>query len=282
MHENPLVPNAKLRQMYVAMAELRLLDERIAKSQKKIKARRRIDSIRGQEAVRVSTAIELGPGDLVSDSQAGPVMDLLAGAKIGSLLERVEEVRSGKKVKTAKKSAIPERSLPWIEDVGERLRMAMGAALSFKTSVQKNVVVAYVRHGQVGKETWKAILPLASKLELPLIFVVLRHAKGDGDAGVSHLAAKAASWGVPGIPVDEGDAVALYRVAQESMGRTKGGDGPVLIECVPYHVESKRLEGSEDPLIRMREFLLSRKIATNGWLNGAGAGLRRRMEAPKQ
>ena len=30
MYENPLVPNAKLRQMYVAMAEARVLDEHIA------------------------------------------------------------------------------------------------------------------------------------------------------------------------------------------------------------------------------------------------------------
>src|ERR1700732_5229499 len=90
MHENPLVPNTKLRQMYMAMAEARVLDEHIAKSQKTVKGRR-LESTRGQEACRVSMAIDLGPGDLVSDSQVGVVMDLIAGAKASSLLKRLAE-----------------------------------------------------------------------------------------------------------------------------------------------------------------------------------------------
>ena len=60
-----------------------------------MKERRRLDSTRGQEACRVSTAIDLGPGDLVSDSQVGVVMDLLAGAKVDSLLKRVAELAFG-------------------------------------------------------------------------------------------------------------------------------------------------------------------------------------------
>jgi len=167
MHENPLVPNAKLRQMYVAMAEARVLDEHVAELQRRVKSvkgtkgRRKLDSkldsVRGQEACRVSTAIDLGPGDLVSDSQAGVVMDLLAGAKVSSLLKRVAELHSGKKVRRTKTS---ERLLPWIDDTGERLRMAMGAALAFKTLGRANVVVAYVRHGDVGKGVWRKVWSL--------------------------------------------------------------------------------------------------------------------------
>src|SRR5580692_9314214 len=99
--ENPLVPNEKLRQMYRAMAEARVLDEHITKLQKRVKGRRKLDSIRGQEACRVSTAIDLGPGDLVSDSQVGVVMELIAGAKAGSLLKGVGEIHSGEKAKRA-------------------------------------------------------------------------------------------------------------------------------------------------------------------------------------
>src|SRR5271163_1915128 len=127
LHENPLVPNTKLRQMYEAMAEARVLDGHIARLQRRVKGRRRLDSTRGQEACRVSTAIDLGPGDLVSDSQVGVAMDLLAGAKIDSLLKRVAEFHSAKKGDGAK-SACDSGRLPWIDDAGERLRMAMGAA----------------------------------------------------------------------------------------------------------------------------------------------------------
>jgi TPP-dependent pyruvate/acetoin dehydrogenase alpha subunit len=292
MHENPLVPNAKLRQMYLAIAEARVLDEHIAGSRKRVKnakdakRRGRLDSIRGEEACRVSTAIDLLPGDLVSDSQAGVVMDLLAGAKVSSLLKRVAELRSGKEIRKklngAKVDGASGRLLPWIDDAGERLRMAMGAALSFKTLGRANVVVVYVRHGQVGKAVWRKVLGLAGKLELPVIFVVLPAAKGDRRDGATNLGAKTARWGVPGIPVDAGDAVALYRVAQESLGRTRGGDGPVLIECLACRIEGSAGSALGDPLVQMREFLLGRKVCTKAWLESAGARLRRRIAAARQ
>jgi TPP-dependent pyruvate/acetoin dehydrogenase alpha subunit len=281
MHENPLVPNTQLRQMYMAMAEARVLDEHIAKLQKTVKGRRRLESTHGQEACRVSTAIDLGPGDLVSDSQVGVVMDLIAGAKVSSLLKRVAEIHSGKKIKGAKLGETSVRVLPWVEEAGERLRMAMGAALSFKTLGRANVVVAYVRHGEVGKGVWRKVLALAGKLELPVIFVILPAVKGEKRDGVANLSAKTARWGVPGIPVDAGDAVALYRVAQESLGRTRVGDGPVLIECAAYRVEGSGGDTAGDPLVQMEEFLLGHRVCTKAWLEGASDRLRRRIAATR-
>jgi TPP-dependent pyruvate/acetoin dehydrogenase alpha subunit len=274
--ENPLVPNEKLRQMYRAMAEARVLDEHIAKLQRRVKGRRRLDSIRGQEACRVSTAIDLGPGDLVSDSQVGVVMDLLAGDKVSSLLTRVAGIHSGKKEKRVKAAGVYGR-LPWIDDAEERLRMAMGAALSFKALGRANVVVAYVRGDEIAKGVWRKLLEFASKLELPIIFVILPAGKTRN--GAMNLSGRTARWGVPGIPVDAGDAVALYRAAQESLGRTRGGDGPVLLECVEFRVKGRSGSLPVDPLFQMKRFLLGRKVCTEAWLKGAGDGLRRRIAA---
>lgn len=273
--ENPLVPNEKLRQMYRLMAEARALDEHILKLQKRVRGRRRLDSIRGQEACRVSTAMDLGPGDLVSDSQVGVVMDLLAGERVSSLLTRVAGLHSGKESR-AKAAGVYGR-LPWIDDAGERLRMAMGAALSFKALGRANVVVAYVRGGEITKGAWRRLLEFASRLELPIIFVILPAGKTRN--GAMNLSARTARWGVPGIPVDAGDAVALYRSAQESLGRTRGGDGPVLLECVEFRVKGKGGSQPVDPLIQLKKFLLGRKVCTEAWLKGAGDGLRRRIAA---
>jgi acetoin:2,6-dichlorophenolindophenol oxidoreductase subunit alpha len=112
--------------------------------------------------------------------------------------------------------------------------------------------------------------------------VLLPAVKGQRISGMTDVSAKTARWGVPGIPVDSGDAVALYRVAQESLGRTRGGDGPVLIECVELRVGGKSAGASVDPLVQMKEFLLSRKVVTKAWLEGAGSGLRKRIGATKQ
>ena len=105
---------------------------------------------------------------------------------------------------------------------------------------------------------------------------------GQNAVGTPNLSARTARWGVPGIPVDAGDAVALYRVAQESLGRTRGGDGPVLIECVAYPMEGSRGGAPTDPLVQMEEFLLGRKVCSKAWLERAGDGLRRRIAAARQ
>jgi TPP-dependent pyruvate/acetoin dehydrogenase alpha subunit len=279
LHENPLVPNKKLRQMYLAMAEARVLDDHIVKLQRVSKRLRGLDSARGQEACRVSTAIDLEPGDLVSDSQPGFVMDLLAGEKAASLLERIAARSSGKKAKKASTSGASGRLLPWIDDSGERLRMSMGAALSFKVLGRPHVVVAYVRRGSVSKGDWRRILSLASKLELPVIFVVLPSTKRRETGNHENLSNEARRWGVPGIPVDAADAVALYRVAQESLGRSRGGDGPVLIECLEFLKKAKGRDMAADPLVLLADSLVRRNICTKAWLEKTGNGLRRRIEA---
>jgi acetoin:2,6-dichlorophenolindophenol oxidoreductase subunit alpha len=279
VYENPLVPNKKLRQMYKAMVEARILDEHIVALQKRVEKRRRLDSTRGEEACRVSTGIELGAGDLVSDSQAGLVMELLAGAKVDLLLRNVAE-RAG--VAKNGKSGIADRGtmgrqMPWVRDAEDRLRLAMGAALSFKVLKKNNVVVAYVHAGEIVKSVWRKLLEVAGSLELPVIFVILPSLRGGANSKTEGLSAKARSCRVAGIPVDSSDAVALYRVMQESLGRTRQDGGPVLIECVPCRGEGSGRSERVDPLEQMEEFLLQRKLCTKTWLGRAGDDLRRKI-----
>ena len=243
------------------------------------KGRRRLDSTRGQEACRVSTAIDLGPGDLVSDSQAGVVMDLLAGEKVDSLLKRVAELHSGKRVKETKASWGLRRLLPWIDDAGERLRMAMGAALSFKTLGQDECCGRLCSPGRGGQGGLAAGAGACVEAGAAGDFCGSAGCEGREKGRGDEPEREGARWGVPGIPVDAGDAVALYRVAQESMGRTRGGDGPVLIECMEYRLEGKGGSAPVDPLVQMSEFLLGRKVCTKAWLEGAGDRLRRRIAA---
>ena len=66
---------------------------------------------------------------------------------------------------------------------------------------------------------------------------------------------------VPGIAVEASDAIALYRVAQESLGRLRGGGGPVLIECITYQLQGERNVKISDPLVEMKKHLLERGAA---------------------
>lgn len=280
-HENPLVPNAKLRQIYTAMVEARLLDEYVARLQRKAKARHRLYSTFGQEAARVTMAVGLKSGDLISDVQINATMDFLLGARLHLLLRHIAAVVSGTKDRTTMqaKEATAPRQLPWTDDADDpvdRLKIAIGAAVALKMAARTNVVVAYVEQTEISKKDWKQILALAAKLNLPIIFVVLPGTDGK-NTGAANVCAKARSAGIPGIPVDANDAVALYRVTQESLGRSRGGDGPVLIECVPLEAAGQRTEETDDSILRMKEFLIGRKVCDEAWANHAGDAFRKNM-----
>ncbi|MEO6817723.1 MAG: thiamine pyrophosphate-dependent enzyme [Edaphobacter sp.] len=267
-HENPLVPNKKLRQIYTAMVHARLLDEHMAKLQRKTKVRR-LTSTRGEEACRVATAIEMKQGDLVSDAQRSATMDLLFGATLTPLLRNIAAVISGSQTRDriSTNAGIVSRQLPWIDGAEHRIHMAMGAALALKTQQQNNIVMAYAYQAELPKRAWKQVLTLATHLNLPIIFVLLPQANGNGEA--TNICKDARTAGLPGIPVDASDAVALYRVAQESMGRSRGGDGPVLIECISCRAIGQRKDKMSDPILHMKDFLTGRKICKEDWANHA-------------
>lgn len=279
-HENPLVNNKKLRQLYVAMTQARVLDEHLFGLRRNRKTGTKLDSTCGQEACRVSTAIELTAGDLVSDAQRCVVMDLIAGATVRATMRRAASLAAktnASKPKTTVSVTRPQQ-LPWIEDAGDRLQMAVGAAMTLKTLKRPNIVVAYVRAEEMGNGNWVRALELASSFVLPIIFVVLP-VQDSMDIRGRSVVEVTRSRGVPGIPVDANDAVALYRVAQESIGRTRGNDGPVVIKCVAFETDGQGKKSVLDPLLQMKSFMLGRRVCSEAWLGKVGPAFRKRVEA---
>ncbi len=155
--------------------------------------------------------------------------------------------------------------------------MAMGVALVVQDMEAGELVVAYVLGREATGRDGDECLRCAAKLDLPMIFVVLP----EGDGRRQKCQRKARSCGVPGIPVDASDAVALYRVAQESIGRTRGGDGPVVIECVRYQLKGKQGASALDPIVQMKEFLLARKVGGQAWMDRVEDVFRKRLATQK-
>jgi TPP-dependent pyruvate/acetoin dehydrogenase alpha subunit len=251
--ENPLVPNALLREIYQKMVEIRLLGGFGVSAKKK-------PSGWGQEACRVSVVQGLGAGDLVMDSQSGGAMDHLLGATLPEVLRSFKAEKPGKKISGTKKPA--KELAVYLEDAEERLFAGMGAALLLKKTGGKAVI--FVKNREASNGVLRRALTLAADRDLPVIVVVLAKAgEGPGKSDVGRIAHRC---GVPCIAVDGADAIALYRVAQESLERIRGGGGPVLIECVAFQVEGKG-RGTVDPVEQMSGYLLERKVGTEAWMN---------------
>ncbi len=255
--ENPLVPHETLRQMYLKMLHARLLTKHLAG-----KAKTRLPaSVHGQEACRASVAQGLVQGDLVADSQPGPLMSLMLGAKPSGLLQK-------------KPVTPPSSLLPFLDAADDRLNATLGAAFALKHLGRAGVAVVFVEQDEAGSKLWRRSLTVAAQQELPVLFIALAGARHDGRA---RLTAVAHASGSAGIAVDAADAIAFYRVVQESMIRLRTSGGPVLIEAIAFRPDTKSKTLSPDPVAVMRQCLIQRKAATKAWIKSAESAFRRQL-----
>jgi TPP-dependent pyruvate/acetoin dehydrogenase alpha subunit len=268
--ENPLIPNARLRQIYLAMMRARTLARMLP---------RRDKTTLGLEACLVSPAVDLGPGDLVSDVLADGVVDFLRGVTLG------EAVRPGSAAKKrglrADCGAAGRIANPAM--VVDRIWAALGAAAALKAlaasaksaavdadseAQQQGVVVVYAPPHEVPGSLWRKALTFAREKALPVLFVVLpTQAKASTKTvGVSAIALRC---GVPGMRVDKDDAVAIYRVAQESIGHARIGGGAALIECVPFVLAGtgRRRGPAGDGIKGLEQYILRRGVARRAWMD---------------
>ena len=229
--ENPLLSHARLREMYAVMLEVRALAKQRSLGR---------GFERGMEACWVGSGIGLRDedrgGDFASAGKIGPALDVVLGLKFRAAL------RGGTCAARLRGSELK---------AGERIWFALGAAA--RMGERKSVGMIYVGNQELSPAEWKQVLGETQRMQLPVVFVTLP-AKGD-EAGTAALADKC---GVPGIPVDAVDAVAMYRVAQESVGRAQAGGGPALIEAV-------RFPASPDPILLLRRQLIAKRVATDRW-----------------
>lgn len=298
--ENPLIPNERLRQIYLAMAQARALEKALpaAKRGRAIKPRTKITGTRGLEACLVSATVDLGPGDLVSDALAGGVVEYLRGMAMSEVLHSKEAEGTGKRRAGVSGTSFVCGSagrLPSAIDATERIWVALGAAAALKAAAAKarteakaktkhdtvtreaGVVVVYALPGEVTDSLWKKVLKFTAKHELPMMFVVLprRGVKVKAD-GVSALAL---GCRVPAILVDADDAVAIYRVAQESIGHARIGGGAALIECVPFAVSGamSNIKVTQDAIAGLERYMVQRGVATRPWMEREAKAFAKRV-----
>jgi acetoin:2,6-dichlorophenolindophenol oxidoreductase subunit alpha len=293
-YENPLIPNARLRQIYSAMLHLRLLGDTLAPAQRR--------ATRGLEAALVSTVADLAAQDVVSDTLAGPVLELLSTTCFNPVApSAAQAIASAKRRAMLDDWATPSR-LAFAPTTLERIWCALGAAEALKAAWAKSktyvkgkggavrqpgVVIAYVQPGEAPAALWTRALGFAAQHDLPIVFVVLppaRIERGGGPARpvtLSPVLAIAHRNTVPGIAVDANDPVALYRVAQESITRARAGGGAALIECVPFTLHGARTP-PEDALPAMERYLLERGVATRTWMDREARAFSSRLPSKRR
>jgi hypothetical protein len=236
LSENPLLPHRKLQALHTLMLRCRELE-------RKQKARGP-----AREALLAATSIHLLQGDLLSPSPKDFVAGQLAP-------ETKKPGTSGSLVAT------PSLSM--------RLPLCAAAARGFQAAGAEGVVLAFAEAG-TGEPGWQTALEWAQQAHLPLLLACadatggrLRSSKHREPAlEFSTMSKLAKRLKLPVLTVDGEDAVAVYRVMQESVLRARLDGGPAVIWAVmtPVSASSPKLPRSSQPIIRLEKYLAARNI----------------------
>jgi pyruvate dehydrogenase E1 component alpha subunit len=235
LSENPLLPHRKLRELYALMLRCRALE-------------RRQKSEAAREALLAATLMQLLPGDLLSASEG--------------------DAAAGQLAPTAKKPGIG--SVVGGAALETRLALSSAAARGLQAAGSEGLVLAFARAG--GPEPgWMGALEWAQQAQLPMIVAcadatngararqVKRKEPGLDFASISRLAKRLK---LPVLTVDGEDAVAVYRVMQESVLRARQGGGPAVLWAVMTPPRSlAAMPTSSQPIARLRSYLSARKIS---------------------
>lgn len=139
--------------------------------------------------------------------------------------------------------------------------IATGLALGLAIHKPGSLVIAFTRANHLAADTFRQTLSMAAQHRAPILYVLL-----PAPAAAFDWSARALLENVPCIPVDAHDAVALYRVAQETILRARNQGGPSLIDCKQIQMA----RGDSNPVARM-EAHLRRKGLVSAMTNHASA-----------
>jgi acetoin:2,6-dichlorophenolindophenol oxidoreductase subunit alpha len=248
-----------LRRLYAFMLRLRMLSKR---TQNLVSGCRMVadrDLAKGHEAIVAGATLELEPEDTMISSFSDLATPIATGGRLSTAAHR-----NGDQIGIATACADSMGSL-------DSFNLGTGLALAFRLEKKRNVVVALSSEHTAPPDRWHEAMKFAGTHKLPIIYVlgcksVFKTRKVRKTPALAGISFMARGCGFPAVIVDASDAVALWRVTQESIHRARSGAGPTLIEC------ETSLTQYEDPLAHLEHYMRKRGMWDDQWRRERGKG----------
>jgi 2-oxoisovalerate dehydrogenase E1 component alpha subunit len=153
-----------------------------------------------------------------------------------NLLSRADDPNSGGRQMpmhwSSVRYCVPSQSSP----TGTQIPQAAGAALASRIKRDGAVTYCYFGDGTTSQGDFHEGLNFAAVHRLPAIFIceangIAISERMDKQMAVKSVAARAAAYGIPGVSVNGGDVLDVYRATKEAADRARAGEGPTLIEA---------------------------------------------------
>jgi len=230
----PDLNDDQIKQIYHVMRLTREMDRRLFKLQRQGKIGTFVEA-RGEEASEVASAYALRPADWMVPSFRESGAYLMRGA------DRVKFIQSWKGDTRGFIGDEHCRDLPVSIPIASQIPHAVGLAWAEKIKGKKNVALVYFGDGATSEGDFHEALNFAGVLKLPVIFFCQNNqwaisTPRSKQTASATIAQKAIAYGMPGIQVDGNDALAVYKVTREAIGRARDGGGPTLIESLTYRL----------------------------------------------
>jgi TPP-dependent pyruvate/acetoin dehydrogenase alpha subunit len=275
-----LISDGTLRKLYASMLECRMLDARVRALRK---LPRRVTSFTGREATAVGIGAHLRLEDIVAATHRSPILDYIKGIPLGSIVSKINadtvSKANGHRPVTFDEFA-PLNLLSFSAGTEAQFQIANGIALATRMQSKDNIVVTFSRDAESLTDATREALTFAAARKLPILFVVHNDLRNAGSAeSLEEISRHALVSGVPGIPVDSRDVVAVYRVAQEAISRARQGGGPTLIEAVSFPKSiGGKLNTATDSLKHMERYLTGKGLFSEKWKQQLMAGFERKLD----
>ena len=257
----------QLRAMYRDAVLGRLLDERILVLNRQGRAPFAISG-QGHEATQVGVGYALRRGhDWLVPYYRDLTLTLVMGMEpkdhLMASLGKAKDPNSGARQMPSHYSSRAHNIVTTGSPVATQILHAVGIAEAFRYRHEDKVVVVSVGEGGTSEGDWHEGLNWAAIHQLPVVFLV----ENNGFAisvpqslqmAVAHVADRGPGYGMPGVVVDGGDALEVYRAASAAVDRARRGGGPTLLEALCVRLQShssdddQRRYRSADDLAEMR------------------------------
>lgn len=236
------LPFETRQQMLKKMLEIRAAEERIQGLFLENLVRGTTHLCIGQEACSVGVAAVLQPGDTMTCTYRGHGHALAMGMTLKALMAEMMGKASGACKGKGGSMHMTDASIGLLGAnaiVGAQLPIAVGAALTSRLKKTGNITVTFFGEGASNIGAFHESLNLAAIWKLPVLFICENNLYGEYSVWskttpVRDIAARAASYGIPGIIVDGQDAECIYHEVSAMAERARRGEGPALIELKTY------------------------------------------------
>jgi len=260
------ISGEKLIQLYSTMVQCRMLEERIGLLFRQGKLQGSDAAWAGQEAAVTGVVLDMLPEDALGLSGNGLIASFVKGVPLECLfrplLTQEEAGADAGSSSVDRMGYAPLNVLASPFASVARQGRAAKVAQANKKKKNNRIVVAFCGEEPASQGSWHKTLRLAGAQDLPMIFVCLSGLEGEAEnpkpsAQPGGGSSKPQEDGIPRIPVDGSDVVAVYRVASEAIARARRGAGPTIVECKADAAEGRK---AGDPLAKMEKYLTGKGL----------------------